>query len=128
MKIIHPINENTCYVAHQGLGNLYDMFNQQRVDVIFYPENSLTSLERRIGVRYQKSIVTESAQMICMYDKKDVYIWRDGQWVNPESQTFGCSFEIIESNVLLFDNSISVSILSNDRVEKMRTEIKNLYK
>lgn len=122
----HPISEGTCYVAHQGVADLFKLFGEKRVDLLFYPENRLTSLDRRIGIKYVKSIVTESAQMICMYDAKDVYIWRKGEWVNPNRQTFGTSYEIIESDLLKFENSISASIVGG--VEKLKEKIKNLYK
>lgn len=121
----HPISENTCYVAHQGVADLFKLFGEKRVDLLFYPENGLTSMDRRIGIKYIKSIVTESAQMICMYDAKDVFIWRNGEWVNPDRQTYGCSYEIIESDLLKFRNSISTRIVGG--VEELREKIKNLY-
>jgi hypothetical protein len=126
-KISHPIENDKCYVVHQGFGDLYAMFGYKRHDLITFPENGLTSIQRRIGIKYTRSIVTESAQMISCYDRNDVYIWRDGKWENPDIQTYGASYELLESDLLFFDHSIPMNICDSKLGPKLNEKLKLLY-
>ena len=126
----HPIKKGACYVIHQGIVHIPDLFDGQLVKFVFYPEYRMTALKRRIGVRFEDSIVTESAQLISCYDKRNVWIWDNG-WVNPEDQTYGRSFEFIESDLLGFDSSIPYSISqqmdSRNDPEKLKEKIRKQY-
>lgn len=126
-KISHPIETGKCYVVHQGFGDLYAVFGYNRHDILTYPENGLTSTQRRIGIKYSKSIVTESAQLISCYDRNDVYIWRDGEWIHPDIQTFGASYELLEDNLLFFDHSIPMNIYNSELGQKLNEKLTRLY-
>ena len=121
----HPILEGKCYVVHQGFGDLFEMFGRE--DIIKYPEHRMNSFQRRCGIMYEKSIVTESAQLISCYDRRNVFVWENGEWVNPDSQTFGCSYEYIESDVLGFNNSIPYSVLSSDMIKIVEDKLIKQY-
>jgi hypothetical protein len=125
--IVHPILENTCYVAHQGIADLSKLFNGKRVDLYFYPETDMSALERYVGVKYVKSIVTESAELICCYDSNNVYIWENGQWINPRFQTYGTSFRLIESRLLKFTHDICLSIIGGESKSALVNTIKKIY-
>lgn len=113
-----------CFVLHKGH---YNDVLKIKDEVILWPENSLSITQQVIGVKYKKSIITESPFMICMYDRRDVFIFREGKWKIPDFQTFGCSFDIIMSDILFLTSSINASILSNDKCESLKNKIKNLY-
>ena len=123
----HPIKENACYVVHQGFGDIYEMFGG-RTDLLNYPEKSMNQFKLRSGIRYEKSIITESAQMISCYDKKNVYMWENGEWVNPDEQTFATSYEIIESEVLGFTNSIPMNVINSESVKELKLKLQEQYK
>ena len=123
----HPIKENVCYVVHQGFGDIYEMFGG-RTDLLNYPEKSMTQFKLRSGIRYEKSIITESAQMISCYDKKNVYMWENGEWVNPDEQTFATSYEIIESEVLGFTKSIPMNVINSESVKELKLKLQEQYK
>jgi len=122
----HPIEKGACYVIHQGFGDIYEMFGG-RTDLIMYPENRMNLFERKCGVRYENSIVTESSQLISCYDRRNVFVWENGKWVNPEDQTYGCSYEIIDSNILGFHSSIPYIVLSSDMIEIVYERLKKQY-
>jgi hypothetical protein len=126
--IVHPITENTCYVAHQGISDIIKLFDGKRVDLEFYPETELTLLERKTGVKYNKSIITESVELICCYDSSNVYIWQEGKWVNPVYQTYGTSFRILENRLLGFRGDICMNIVSGTDAVATANKIKDQYK
>lgn len=123
----HPIKENTCYVIHQGFGDIYKMFGG-RTDLLNYPEHRMNQFDLRSGIMYKKSIITESAQLITCYDRKNVYIWEDGEWVNPDEQTFGTSYEIVETNILGFNLSIPMIVFGSETITTLKNKLIKQYK
>jgi hypothetical protein len=121
----HPIKKGTCYVAHQGIADLHKLLNGERL--IFFPESGMTGLELQIGRVYEDSIVTESAKIISCYKRQNVYIYRDGEWVNPSRQTFACSFNIISTSVLGYKSTIPSMVLGGDTAKLMRKRIEGFY-
>lgn len=124
----HPILKGACYVAHQGLACIPDLFGGERVQLNFYPETGLTALERQVGVLYVDSIVTECVKLVSMYNNSDVYVWENGEWVNPRFQTFGCSFNILETRILKFNSTIPSRIIGGHEQGRVLTDkIKAIY-
>lgn len=113
-----------CYVLHQGIFNevLY-----QKTDFVLYPEQSLTLIDLATGFKWQQSVITESPWIISCYPMEDVYIFRNGEWNNPDFQTFGCSVNLIMSKILGIRNTIPANIISKDEVEKMQSTISVFY-
>ena len=122
----HPIENGACYVAHQGIAPLYEMFGG-RTKLDMYPETGMSLFERQCGVVFKQSIVTESVQIISCYDRSDVYIWRDGGWVNPNAQTYGTSYNILSNRILGFKSNIPISIMSHKMIKIVEDKIKAFY-
>lgn len=116
--------QGCCYVLHQGIFNdiLY-----HKTDFVLYPEQSLTLTELVVGRKWQKSVITENPWIIACYDMNDVYVCRNGEWVNPNSQTFGCSVNQIMSQVLGITSTIPSNIISAEETEKTRNKILSFY-
>jgi len=122
-KVSHPINETICYVAHQGIADLSVMFDDIHA-LIRWPETGLSLYEKVQGIKYVKPILTEDPWFISCYDRSDVYIWRNGEWVNPDRQTFGASINIIMSDLLKVSSTIPLNVSGN---KKDLERIKNIY-
>lgn len=121
----HPILKGKCYVVHQGIVDLYKLFNGEKVN--FFPESGMTGLALQIGCRFVDSIATESAKLISCYDYRDVYIYRNGEWINPDRQTYGCSFNMIASQVLGYQSTIPSVVLGGKTAETMTAKIEGYY-
>lgn len=122
-KKSHPINKSVCYVAHQGIADLSLMFGDIHA-LIRWPETGVTLTEKVQGIKYVKPILTEDPWFISCYDKSEVYIWRDGQWKNPDMQTYGASISIIMSRILGVSSTIPINISG---VRGDLEEIKGFY-
>lgn len=116
--------EGKCFVLHKGF---YNDILRLKDEIILWHENGLSLLEQVCGLRYVKTIITESPYMICMYDRRDVFIFREGRWVNPDIQTFACSFDFILQDLLLLESSINISTISHKKMKEVKEKIKNLY-
>jgi hypothetical protein len=122
-KEIHPkMGKNVCYVAHQGIAPLYDMFDKTNfLSMTRWPESGLTIVELAEGRKFAGPVLTESPWIISNYDNSDVYIWRDGQWKHPENQTYGASVNNLTMTLLGIRNTIP-----GDKT--LKDEIKALYR
>lgn len=123
----HPKKFGICYVVHQGFGDIFQMFGG-RNDLLKFPEHRLNQFELRKGLKYKSSIITEAPELISCYDFRDVYIWENGEWINPEIQTYATSFEIIASEILGFGSSIPMSIISEEQIEETEKRLVEQYK
>lgn len=126
-----PIPKENCYVLHQGWYN--DILRCKNDDFILWPEKMNTMVAVRGGIKYQNSIITEDASMIACYDRKCVWVWRkdengNGDWINPDIQTYGTSHELIMSDLLFIEHSIPMNIISADLVVKLKDKLDELYK
>jgi hypothetical protein len=101
-----------CYVVVRGRCDnkrAYDELLEYRHSLEFHPEQHMTFIDTVTYVPYQKSIVTENPYLISSYDKRKVWVLNENdEWVNPSEQTFGCSVNVITSNILGFNDSIPV--------------------
>lgn len=112
-------NKNVCYVAHQGIADLSKMFDNIH-DLHRWPESGLTITDLAEGRKYAGPVLTESPWIISNYNQYDVYIWRDGKWRHPESQTYGASVNQIMCSLLRIRNTIPGD-------PTLRQEIKEIY-
>jgi len=110
----HPILKGNCYVLHQGIADVYKLIGRAKNEMIMWPERSLTMLELRKGIRYERSIVTENPHMIAVYDKRKVWYWDKGQWKNPMNQTYGGSYSSISIHVLKINSTIPFNVISRE--------------
>jgi hypothetical protein len=122
-KKSHPVNSTVCYVAHQGVADLSVMFDDIHA-LIRWPETGLSLYEKIQGIKYKKPILTEDPWFISCYDNNDVYVWVNGEWVNPDRQTYGTSVNIIMSSILKVSSTIPLNVLGD---RKDLEKIKNIY-
>ncbi len=126
-----PLIKDNCYVLHQGYYN--DILRLKYDDVILYPERGLTMVELRCGVKYENSVITEDPSIIAMYDRKNVWRWvkdedyPEGEWVNPDYQTYGTSHEILMDDLLYIRSSIPLRIMDSKSVEVLKEKLRKLY-
>lgn len=127
---MHPILNGNCYVMHQGFYN--DILRGKDEGLILWPEQRNTLTAIRCGISYVNSVVTEEAAVIAMYDYKKVWIWSkednpQGEWVNPDMQTYGTSHELLMSELLHITCSIPLAIVGKETVNKLKEKLKELY-
>jgi len=73
---------------------------------LFYPEAGMTTNQLFTTTRPRDfHIVTDSPFLVPLYDRREVFILVRGKWVNPEFQTYGCSYNRISD---LWKDSCSI--------------------
>lgn len=122
----HPLNDNVCYVAHQGIAPLDKMFDKTRLmsDVNRWPESGLTLIDLAEGKKYVGPVLTESPWIISNYDRLDVYVWEDGKWQHPDRQTFGASVNNLNMTLLGVRSTIPGDNTLRDEIKKRYGPIK----
>lgn len=103
MQHLSNPDPKTCVVLHQGYWN---SVLQYKHNYITYPEQGYTLTDLLSGIAFEEPIITESPFIISNYPQESVWIFRDGQWVNPRIQTYGASFNLILSSILLHSGTI----------------------
>lgn len=123
---VEPIQyENHCYVLLQGLW--IHPIATKRHDLVWYPERAMTLLERHQYRPYVKSVVTEDAWIIGLYDRLYVrIIEEDGSWRCPNMQTYAASHNTITCCLLGIQSTIPA--MTNDGGETIKKEIENYKK
>ncbi len=119
--------EFSCYVLHKGFYNPI-LQKKYESDWMLWPEDGLNMMELAQGIIYQANVITENPWIISCYSRENVFVWRDGEWVNPDMQTFAASIDFIMFKILLIGNTIPASIISHDAADKLKEKITNLYK
>jgi hypothetical protein len=102
-------NSGKCYVL---LSEDYNdiLMRKDNDDFTLYPERHMTlrTLANKFLPPSGIDVVTENPWIICSYDYRNVYVLnKKGKWEHPDTQTFGCSVEIIMDNILGVESSIS---------------------
>lgn len=96
-----------CYFLEDGVYN--DVLQRKNEpSFILYPERgrNIRFLSTEFLPPANKDVVTENPWVVSSYDKKKVFILKEGQWVNPDFQTFGCSVNVLMTELFNLDNSI----------------------
>jgi hypothetical protein len=79
---------------------------------LFYPEAGMTTLQCFQTSRPRDyHIVTDCPYLVGLYDMQEVFIWKKGKWVNPDFQTYGCSFNLITMKLFGFTSTIPQAVL-----------------
>ena len=113
-----------CYVLHQGF---YNEILQQRHDFVYYPEQGLLLVDLVQGRTWEVSVITESPWIIAAYSQENVWVYRNGKWVNPQRETYACSVNIIMSEILLIKHSIPSNIISYQTSKELKDKIAKNY-
>jgi hypothetical protein len=104
-----------CYIVEAGkMCDLPDGVNIS--NTIFYPEHKMTLRQLMTTCRPKyKHIVTDSPFLVPLYESKEVFVWRDGEWINAVDlnlKTYGTSYDIIMEEIWRFNNTIPMVIIS----------------
>jgi|WetSurMetagenome_2_1015567.scaffolds.fasta_scaffold316446_3 hypothetical protein len=125
MKPVY-ILEGACYVLLHT--NAIHPIAHDRFLFLWYPETSKTLLGCINYKPYEQSIVTENPWLIAMYDRENVFVWRDGKWRNPNHQTYGGDISHIMTEVLKIPNMIPAQALDGGRIiTKFKSSLEDSY-
>lgn len=113
-----------CYITNPMSGSIYPS-ELNKDNTLFYPESRMTFDEQlNSGRPDEYHIVTDSPFLVGLYSDEDVYYWKDGQWVNPNFQTYGCSYNMIMSRLFACKYSIPRAVLDGEITNIMGYNIK----
>jgi len=130
MENINEHLEENCFVFIQGnevdIEMFYDLVRLSKDDkVILYPEAGGSFVSQVTYRPYIKTVVTENPWVISSYSRKNVWVIRNGKWVNPSRQTYGCSVGIISGDILGVRTSIPLSIFGGlDSINRFKEKIR----
>ena len=100
-----------CYVANPRDGSVYPS-ELNKDNTLFYPEAGMTTLQQcQTGQPRDFHIVTDSHLLVPLYDRRKVFIWREGKWINPDFQTYGCSYDLVLTQIFGYGSSIPQAVL-----------------
>ena len=107
---------NCCFVASQKRD--YDLPSfLNKGNTIYFPETEMTTNELlHTGRPNGFNIVTDSHFLVGLYDCDEVYYY-DGklkEWINPDFQTLGTSYNIILHKLWKYKNTIPKAILDGE--------------
>jgi len=114
-----------CYVTNPKDGSTYPS-ELNKENTLFYPESGMTTEQCFKSSRPRDfHIVTDCPFLVSLYSREEVFIWREGKWINPKFQTYGSSFSMIISEVFDYDHTIPQAVVSRKGVTNcMGREIK----
>jgi hypothetical protein len=110
--------EGNCYIILDGKDELNDLIYEHKNDLVLYPERTMRLVDLACYRPYVKSVVTESAWIIGMYSKHEVWIWVDGKWKHPDYQTYGTSRDLLTDVLLGVESSIPLHVISSDKAKE----------
>lgn len=117
--------EGYCYVLPQG--DWVHPIAEYRHELIWYPERGMTLYEQHLYRPYVKSIVTECAWLIGLYDgSKVLHMDEDGSWRQANHQTYGASNNSLTLRLLEIQSTIAAIPL--DGGESFRRHIAEFKK
>ncbi len=96
-----------CYFLEQTEYN--DILQKKNdKDFLLYPERSLSF--RQVSTEWlpppNTNVITENPWIVSSYDRRKVFILVNGEWQNPEDQTFGACTTIMIDRLFNIDASI----------------------
>lgn len=88
-----------------------------RDNTLFYPEADMTTNEMLTTSRPKDfHIVTDCHFFPSLYKTHEVFIWEDGEWVNPNFQTYGCSYTNVLRRLWASKHSIPANVVNSKHV------------
>lgn len=86
-------------------------------NTLFYPEQGMTTHQKWTTSRPRDyHIVTDAPELVGLYDSEEVFIWKDGEWVNPRFQTYGTSVNLLVSKLFGTKHTIAHAVVSSELV------------
>jgi hypothetical protein len=103
-----------CYVCNSRSSAIYPL-ELNKDNTLFYPENRMSTMDCfKITRPKDFHIVTDSPFLVGLYDRKEVFVWKNNKWINPDIQTFGASYSIIIQDIFGYNNTIPQTIIKSD--------------
>lgn len=100
-----------CYVTNPRSNAEYPS-ELTKDNTLFYPESKMTTFQCFTTSRPRDfHIVTDCPFLVSLYDKKEVFIWKDDKWANPDFQTYGTSYSIIIDDIFEYGRSIPQAVI-----------------
>ena len=122
--------EGNCFVYVQGneadIEKYYELVGLSKDDkLILYPERANTMVDNICYRPYVKSVVTENPWIISCYSRDSVWMLVDGEWRNPDQQTYGASVDFIMGDILNYVGTIPIVVKSGVKgIEKYREKVR----
>jgi hypothetical protein len=96
-----------------------------KYNTLFYPEAGMTTIQCfKTSRPLDYHIVTDCPYLVSLYKDEEVFIWRDNKWINPDFQTYGCSYNLITMNLFEYHNTIPQAIVDGETTNCMGFNIK----
>lgn len=94
-------------------------------NTLYYPETRMTFDQLMTTGRPDGyNIVTDCPYLVPLYKEEEVFYYKDGEWVNPERQTYGTSYELIAQRFWGKTNSIPHAVIDGNVTNIMGHPIK----
>ena len=92
---------------------------------MFYPEKAMTMDDQFNTSRPRDfHIVTDSPFLVSLYKRHEVFYLERGKWVNPDFQTYGCSYDCIMNRLWKYGQSIPQAVLNGKVTNCMGNKVK----
>ena len=113
-----------CYVTNPKRIESELPSDLNKENTLFYPESGMTTIDKHHSGRPSEyHVVTDEPMFVGLYKKQEVFIWKDGAWVNPDFQTYGCSLSIIMDNIFGIESSIPRAVIDGKTTNCMGHKI-----
>lgn len=103
-----------CYIASQIRDyNLPKELNKD--NTLFFPECGMTTHQMLHTGRPDKyHIVTDSHFLVGLYSYENVFYFDGEEWVNPDFQTYGTSYNILLTKLWNYKNTIPQAVIDGE--------------
>ena len=113
-----------CYITDANSGSIYPN-ELDKDNTLFYPERRMTTHDQlNTGRPEHFHIVTDSHFLVGLYSRHEVFYWKDGEWINPDFQTYGCSYNIILMDLWYNEHTIPQAVVDGNITNVMGHKIK----
>jgi len=117
-----------CYVSHNlHLPNIPEGIT--RKNTIFFPEKTMSIMDQhRSGCPDKFHIVTNSPDLVGLYDREDVFVWNeeDKRWEHPFCQTYAADLCSIRQEVFGINVAIPRATVDGDTTNCMGHPLKKV--
>jgi hypothetical protein len=69
---------------------------------------------------FVSTVVTESPWIVALYPQEKVFIFRDGEWENPDIQTYGADIGRLTNYLFETKHTIPIAVASAESVKALR--------
>ena len=103
-----------CYIKSQSDNSpLPEGINKD--NTLFYPESGMTTLELHETARPKDyHIITDSHFLVPLYSSHEVFVYIDNEWINPDVQTYGMSYNLVLIRLFGIRSTIPRAVLNGE--------------